>query len=76
MAFANSFSFAERITSQPAMARPAFFCVLVSILALSSALRQSEVERAKGLYEQHKPQIEQSARTLDPRQILSMVRGA
>ena len=35
-----------------------------------------EVERAKGLYEQHKPQIEQSARTLDPRQILSMVRGA
>jgi uncharacterized protein (DUF697 family) len=35
-----------------------------------------EVERAKGLYAQHKPQIEQSARTLDPRQILSMVRGA
>jgi uncharacterized protein (DUF697 family)/tellurite resistance protein len=35
-----------------------------------------EVERAKGLYAQHKPQIEQSARTLDPRQVLSMVRGA
>jgi uncharacterized protein (DUF697 family)/tellurite resistance protein len=35
-----------------------------------------EVERAKGLYAQHKPQIEQSARTLDPRQILTMVRGA
>ena len=35
-----------------------------------------EVERAKGLYAQHRPQIEQSARTLDPRQVLSMVRGA
>jgi uncharacterized protein (DUF697 family) len=40
------------------------------------ALFGREVERAKGLYAQHKPQIEQSARTLDPRQILSMVRGA
>lgn len=40
------------------------------------ALFSREVERAKGLYAQHKPQIEQSARTLDPRQILSMVRGA
>ena len=40
------------------------------------ALFSREVERAKGLYTQHKPQIEQSARTLDPRQILSMVRGA
>jgi uncharacterized protein (DUF697 family)/tellurite resistance protein len=39
------------------------------------ALFGREVERAKGLYAQHKPQIEQSARTLDPRQILSMVRG-
>ncbi len=35
-----------------------------------------EVERAKGLYAQHRPQIEQSAKTLDPRQVLSMVRGA
>ena len=35
-----------------------------------------EVERAKGLYTQHRPQIEQSAKTLDPRQILTMVRGA
>jgi uncharacterized protein (DUF697 family)/tellurite resistance protein len=40
------------------------------------ALFGREVERAKGLYVQHKPQIEQSARTLDPRQILTMVRGA
>lgn len=40
------------------------------------SLFSREVERAKGLYAQHKPQIEQSARTLDPRQILSMVRGA
>lgn len=40
------------------------------------ALFSREVERAKGLYAQHKPQIEQSARTLDPRQILTMVRGA
>ncbi len=40
------------------------------------ALFGREVERAKGLYAQHKPQIEQSARTLDPRQILTMVRGA
>ncbi|MEY3142773.1 MAG: hypothetical protein RLY21_1266 [Planctomycetota bacterium] len=40
------------------------------------ALFSREVERAKGLYAQHRPQIEQSARTLDPRQILSMVRGA
>lgn len=40
------------------------------------ALFSREVERAKGLYAQHKPQIEESARTLDPRKILSMVRGA
>ena len=40
------------------------------------ALFSREVERAKGLYAQHRPQIEQSARTLDPRQILTMVRGA
>lgn len=40
------------------------------------ALFGREVERAKGLYVQHKPQIEQSARTLDPRQILTMVRVA
>lgn len=35
-----------------------------------------EVERAKGLYEQHRPQVEAQARTVDPRQLLSMVRGA
>jgi uncharacterized protein (DUF697 family)/tellurite resistance protein len=40
------------------------------------ALFGREVERAKGLYAQHKPQIEESARTLDPRKVLSMVRGA
>ncbi|MBI1304485.1 MAG: GTPase [Phycisphaera sp.] len=40
------------------------------------ALFGREVERAKGLYAQHRPQIEQSAKTLDPRQVLSMVRGA
>jgi uncharacterized protein (DUF697 family)/tellurite resistance protein len=40
------------------------------------ALFSREVERAKGLYAQHKPQIEESARTLDPRKVLSMVRGA
>ncbi len=40
------------------------------------ALFAREVERAKGLYAQHRPQIEQSAKTLDPRQVLSMVRGA
>jgi len=40
------------------------------------ALFSREVERAKGLYAQHRPQIEESARTLDPRKVLSMVRGA
>jgi len=40
------------------------------------ALFGREVERAKGLYAQHQPQIERSAKTLDPRQVLSMVRGA
>jgi uncharacterized protein (DUF697 family) len=35
-----------------------------------------EVERAKGLYEQHRPQVEASAKSIDPRQILAMARGA
>lgn len=35
-----------------------------------------EVERAKGMYTEHRSQIEETARTLDPRQILTMVRGA
>jgi uncharacterized protein (DUF697 family) len=35
-----------------------------------------EVERAKGLYTQYRPQVEQSARNTDASQILSMVRGA
>lgn len=35
-----------------------------------------EVERAKGLYEQHRPQIEASAKSIDPRQLLTMARGA
>jgi len=40
------------------------------------AVFSREVERAKGLYAQHRPQIEETARTVDPRQILTMVRGA
>jgi uncharacterized protein (DUF697 family)/tellurite resistance protein len=39
------------------------------------ALFSREVERAKGLYTQHRPEIEQSARTLDAKQVLAMVRG-
>ncbi len=39
------------------------------------ALFSREVERAKGLYTQHRPEIEQSARTLDATQVLAMVRG-
>lgn len=39
------------------------------------ALFRREVERAKGLYTQHRPEIEQSARTLDAKQVLAMVRG-
>lgn len=40
------------------------------------ALFGREVERAKGLYAEHRPKVEETARTVDPRQILSMVRGA
>lgn len=40
------------------------------------ALFGREVERAKGLYAQHRPQIEETARTVDPRQLLSLIRGA
>jgi uncharacterized protein (DUF697 family) len=39
------------------------------------ALFGREVERAKALYAQHRPEIEQSAKTLDAKQVLSMVRG-
>jgi len=39
------------------------------------ALFSREVERAKGLYAQHRPEIEQSAKTLDTQQVLAMVRG-
>lgn len=35
-----------------------------------------EVDRAKGLYEQHRPQVEASAKSVDPRQLLAMARGA
>jgi uncharacterized protein (DUF697 family)/tellurite resistance protein len=40
------------------------------------AVFSREVERAKGLYAQHRPKIEETARTVDPRKILSLVRGA
>jgi uncharacterized protein (DUF697 family)/tellurite resistance protein len=40
------------------------------------ALFSREVERAKGLYTQYRPQVEQSARNTDASQILGMVRGA
>lgn len=40
------------------------------------ALFGREVERAKALYAQHRPEIEQTARTTDASQVLSMVRGA
>jgi uncharacterized protein (DUF697 family)/tellurite resistance protein len=40
------------------------------------ALFGREVERAKGLYAQYRPQVEQSARNTDASQILGMVRGA
>lgn len=40
------------------------------------ALFAREVERAKGLYAQYRPQVEQSARNTDASQILGMVRGA
>lgn len=39
------------------------------------ALFSREVEWAKGLYVQHRPEIEQSAKTLDTQQVLAMVRG-
>lgn len=35
-----------------------------------------ELDRAKSLYAQHRPQVEEAARTVDPRRILSLVRGA
>jgi uncharacterized protein (DUF697 family) len=40
------------------------------------ALFSREVDRAKGLYTQYRPQVEQSARNTDASQILAMVRGA
>jgi uncharacterized protein (DUF697 family)/tellurite resistance protein len=40
------------------------------------ALFAREVERAKGLYAQYRPQVEQSARNTDASQLLGMVRGA
>lgn len=40
------------------------------------ALFSREVERAKGLYTQYRPQVEESARNTDAGQILGMVRGA
>jgi hypothetical protein len=35
-----------------------------------------EVERAKGLYAQYRPQVEEQARTVEPQKLLAMVRGA
>jgi uncharacterized protein (DUF697 family) len=40
------------------------------------SLFSREVDRAKGLYTQYRPQVEQSARNTDASQILAMVRGA
>ena len=40
------------------------------------AVFSREVDRAKGLYAQYRPQVEESARTTDASQILNMVRGA
>lgn len=39
------------------------------------AIFSREVERAKGLYAQYRPEVEQSARNTDASQILGMVRG-
>ena len=39
------------------------------------AIFSRETERARGLYERYRPQVEESARTTDPSRILAMVRG-